>query len=187
MSNIINVIEKIGKYYINPEKLDILINDNILNKIYNNNKNKCIQLLYVLIFSLKENTHIYADILFEFIVSIIDDIDISVEQIDKLLTCMCRNLGISKYINHINTYILNEKFNNMNDDYSNQNNMNSNSNSYNNFNITDRSKEIKKNYKRNKILIVINNINTNHILLLNESVIKKKILTFYLDRSFFNK
>ncbi|EUR66221.1 hypothetical protein, variant [Plasmodium falciparum 7G8] len=184
VSNIINVIEKIGKYYINPEKLDILINDNILNKIYNNNKNKCIQLLYVLIFSLKENTHIYADILFEFIVSIIDDIDISVEQIDKLLTCMCRNLGISKYINHINTYILNEKFNNMNDDYSNQNNMNSNSNSYNNFNITDRSKEIKKDYKRNKILIVINNINTNHILLLNESVIKKKILTFYLDLFF---
>ncbi|SOV17714.1 conserved Plasmodium protein, unknown function [Plasmodium sp. gorilla clade G2] len=181
VSKIINVIEKIGKYYINPEKLDMLINENVLNKIYNNNKNKCIQLLYVIIFSLKENTHVYADILFEFIVSIIDDIDVSVEQIDKLLTCMCRNLGISKYINHINTYILNQKLNNINDD-NNQNNMNMNSNSNNN--ITDRTKQIKKNYKRNKILIVINNINTNHILLLNESVIKKKILTFYLDLFF---
>ncbi|CRH01177.1 conserved Plasmodium protein, unknown function [Plasmodium relictum] len=161
-SKIINIIEKIGKYYINPDKLDILINNNTLNKIYNSNKSKCIRLLYVLLFSLRENVHIYADILFEFIMNIIDDMEISIEHIDKLLTCLCRNLGISKYISHINNYILNEKLNNIKED----------------------NKNIKKINKRNKILIIINNININHILLLNENIIKKKVLKFYLDLFF---
>ncbi|SBS88190.1 conserved Plasmodium protein, unknown function [Plasmodium malariae] len=180
-SKIISTIEKIGKYYINPDRLDILINHNMLHKIYSSNKSKCMQLLYVLLFSLRENTDIYADILFEFVVKIIDDADITVEQIDKLLTCMCKNLGISKFISQINSYMLSEKLRNMKKE--------GGSNSHNNGSRSDLvggnshliSGINKRPSKRNKMLIVMNNINTNHILLLNENVIRKKVLKFYLD------
>ncbi|CAD2099414.1 conserved Plasmodium protein, unknown function [Plasmodium vinckei] len=197
---IINIIEKIGKYYIDPDKLDMLINDNILKKIYSCNKNKCVQLLYVLLFSLRENTYIYSDVIFEFIIKMIEDTDIPLDQIDKLLICMCKNIGISKYISLINNYILSEKLNNIkssnkllsqnsggsgnNNSYISQQNGHNIKHTNSNNNIGNNNKNFKQFSKRNEILIVINIINTNHILLLNENVIQKKVLKFYLDLFF---
>ncbi|SBS96601.1 conserved Plasmodium protein, unknown function [Plasmodium ovale curtisi] len=200
-SKIINVIEQVGKYYIHPDKLDMLINSNMLQKIYNGSKSKCVRLVYVLLFSLRENTERYADVLFEFVVRIIDDADVSSEQIDRLLTCMCKNIGISKYITQINNYILSERMHNCitggiitegNSNGGNGNGGNGNGGNGNGgngnggngnggycSNVVGRNG--KRILRRNKILIVINNINTNHILLLNEKVIKKKVLKFYLD------
>ncbi|KJP89951.1 hypothetical protein AK88_00407 [Plasmodium fragile] len=177
ITKIINIIEKVGKYYINPNKLEVLINKDTLHKILNINKSKCAELLYVLMFSLRDNVYLFVDPILDCILRMIDDADIGIEQIDKLLSCMCKNVGISKYIGHINGFIMSEKLNNMREDGGGGNVS---------IHTSGQSggrmdSQVKRPAKRNKIQILINNINTNHILLLNENVIKKKVLRFYLD------
>ncbi|CAI7722134.1 TOG domain-containing protein, putative [Plasmodium vivax] len=178
ISKIINVIEKVGKYYINPERLEVLINKHTMHKILSISKSKCAELLYVLMFSLRDNVHLFVDTLLDCIVKMIDDADVGLEQIDKLLSCLCKNVGISKYIGYINGFIMSEKLSNMREEGGAAPMYASGQSSGRLDNQGRRSP------KRNKIHVLISNINTNHILLLNEKVIKKKVLGFYLDLFF---
>ncbi|CAA9989392.1 conserved Plasmodium protein, unknown function [Plasmodium knowlesi strain H] len=178
ITKIIKIIEKVGKYYINPNKLEILLNKETMHRILSMSKNKCAELLYILMFSLRDNVHLFVDTILDCIVKMIDDTDIGIEQIDKLLSCMCKNVGISKYIGYINGFIMTEKLTNMREEGGTALIHSSGQSSNRLDNQTKRSA------KRNKIYVLINNISTNHILLLNENVIKKKVLRFYLDLFF---
>ncbi|ANQ09870.1 Uncharacterized protein PCOAH_00043640, partial [Plasmodium coatneyi] len=175
ITKIINVIEKVGKYYINPNKLEVLLNKETMHRILSISKSKCAELLYVLMFSLRDNVHLFVDTILDCIVRMIDEVDVPTEQIDKLLSCMCKNIGISKYIGCINGFIMSEKLSNMREDGGTSLIHASGQSS------GRLDSQTKRPAKRNKIQVLINNINTNHILLLNENVIKKKVLRFYLD------
>ncbi|EUD69175.1 hypothetical protein C922_00038 [Plasmodium inui San Antonio 1] len=179
IQKIINIIEKVGKYYINPNKLEVLLNKDTMQRILSISKSKCAELLYVLMFSLRDNVDLFVDTILDCIIRMIEDADVSIEQIDKLLSCMCKNVGISKYIGHINGFIMSEKLSNMREEGGTTAAIHASGQSSGRL-----DSQGKRPAKRNKIQVLINNINSNHILLLNENVIKKKVLRFYLDLFF---